>query len=58
MENELATDLIPLVVDNDVIENCFVCGSCGHRVVWPTDKKKKLKYCWNCGRKFKEALHD
>ena len=56
--DELATDLIPLVVDNDVIENCWVCGNCGHRVVWPTRQKKKLKCCWNCGIKFKEALHD
>lgn len=55
---ELATDLIPLVVDNNVIKDCWVCGNCGHRIVWPTHKKKKLKYCWNCGIKFKEALHD
>lgn len=56
--NEFAVDLKPFVVDNKVLENCWVCGNCGSRVMWPVRQLKNLKYCWHCGRQFKEVQND
>lgn len=57
-KDEFAVDLKPFVVDNKVLENCWVCGNCGSRVMWPVRQLKNLKYCWHCGRQFKEVQND